>query len=153
MARDTRQPPSSKYVNQHSRQERAWRAKQPPPPDPMAQGQGRWQFSTPDSFYEQLCGSVDRSQVRKSSGKPFWREDDPVIDKDGKVIKGGMWDHQRELWNLPNFIKILVGGLGCLAGDTLIDCPRDLEKYPKGIPIKDLVGQQPWVYAWQDGRI
>ena len=41
----------------------------------------------------------------------------------------------------------------CLVGDTLIDCPRDLEKYPLGIPIKDMVGQQPWVYAWKDGRI
>lgn len=41
----------------------------------------------------------------------------------------------------------------CLSGDTLIDCPRDLEKYPQGIPIKDLVGQQPWVYAWKDGTI
>jgi hypothetical protein len=39
----------------------------------------------------------------------------------------------------------------CLTGDTLIDCPRDLEKYPRGIPIKDLVGQRPWVYAWHDG--
>ena len=42
---------------------------------------------------------------------------------------------------------------GCLVGDTLIDCPRDLRKYPKGIPIKELVGQQPWVYAWKDGNI
>jgi hypothetical protein len=41
----------------------------------------------------------------------------------------------------------------CLDGDTLIDCPRDLEKYPRGIPIRELVGQTPWVYAWQDGRV
>lgn len=41
----------------------------------------------------------------------------------------------------------------CLSGDTLIDCPRDLEKYPTGIPIKELVGKQPWVYAWHAGRI
>lgn len=41
----------------------------------------------------------------------------------------------------------------CLDGDTLIDCPRDLVKYPLGIPIKDLVGQQPWVYAWKDGKV
>ena len=42
---------------------------------------------------------------------------------------------------------------GCLVGDTLIDGPRDLIKYPKGIPIRDLVGKRPWVYAWEDGRI
>ena len=33
-----------------------------------------------------------------------------------------------------------TGGL-CVAGDTLIDTPRDLSIYPKGIPIKDLVGK------------
>lgn len=41
----------------------------------------------------------------------------------------------------------------CLAGSTLIDCPRDLTKYPLGIPINELVGTKPWVYAWKDGRI
>jgi hypothetical protein len=40
----------------------------------------------------------------------------------------------------------------CLSGDTFIDCPRDLSKYPLGISIKDLVGQQPWVYGWQNGQ-
>lgn len=40
----------------------------------------------------------------------------------------------------------------CLAGDTLIDCPRDLVKHPLGIPIKDLVGKTPWVYCWKDGK-
>jgi hypothetical protein len=40
----------------------------------------------------------------------------------------------------------------CLAGDMLIDCPRDLEKYPQGVPIRELVGQRPWVYGWKDGR-
>jgi len=42
---------------------------------------------------------------------------------------------------------------GCLSGGTLIDCPRDVQKFPKGIPIQDLVGTQPWVYAWRDGQI
>lgn len=42
---------------------------------------------------------------------------------------------------------------GCLVGSTLIDCPRDLEKYPSGIPIEDLVGTTPWVYAWKNGAL
>lgn len=42
---------------------------------------------------------------------------------------------------------------GCLSGDTLIDCPRDLRRFPRGIPIRDLVGTTPWVYAWHEGRI
>ncbi len=33
-----------------------------------------------------------------------------------------------------------TGGL-CVAGETAIDMPRDLSVYPKGIPIKDLVGK------------
>lgn len=41
----------------------------------------------------------------------------------------------------------------CLRGDTLIDCPRDLAKYPQGVPIKDLAGRTPWVYAWNDGKV
>lgn len=41
----------------------------------------------------------------------------------------------------------------CLTGDTFIDCPRDLEKHPLGIPIRDLVGKRPWVYAWQGGQV
>lgn len=41
----------------------------------------------------------------------------------------------------------------CLSGDTLIDCPRDLTKHPLGIPIRDLVGTRPWVYAWRNGKM
>lgn len=37
---------------------------------------------------------------------------------------------------------------GCLRGDTLIDCPRDLVKYPRGIPIKKLVGRKFLTYSW-----
>ncbi|HSK73280.1 MAG TPA: deoxyhypusine synthase, partial [Pyrinomonadaceae bacterium] len=41
-----------------------------------------------------------------------------------------------------------TGGL-CVAGDTLIDTPRDLSFYPKGIPIKDLVGKSGFhVYSY-----
>lgn len=49
--------------------------------------------------------------------QPFWRMEDPELDVDGQVIRGGMWDHQREWWNLPNFIKALVTGYG--GGKTL----------------------------------
>jgi RecA/RadA recombinase len=50
---------------------------------------------------------------------------------------------------------IEVSGWECLAGETLIDCPRDLDRFPKGIPIKNLVGTKPWVYGFDQklGRI
>lgn len=40
----------------------------------------------------------------------------------------------------------------CVTGDTLIDCPRDLEKYPYGIPIKELVGKEFMTYSWDISR-
>ena len=53
------------------------------------------------------------------------------------------------------YMRVVVHEFGhtCLAGDTMIDCPRDLNAHPLGIPIKDLVGQQPLVYAWKGDRI
>ena len=44
----------------------------------------------------------------------------------------------------------LRGTHSCLVGDTLIDCPRDLIEYPKGIKIKDLVGKQFLTYSWDE---
>lgn len=41
----------------------------------------------------------------------------------------------------------------CLGGNVLIDCPRDLSLYPKGIPIADLVGKTPYVYAWENNSL
>lgn len=35
----------------------------------------------------------------------------------------------------------------CLTGDTLIDIARDESKYPDGIPIKDLVGTEGYVFG------
>lgn len=40
----------------------------------------------------------------------------------------------------------------CVVGETLIDCPRDLEVYPYGIPIKDLVGKEFPTYTWDIPR-
>lgn len=38
----------------------------------------------------------------------------------------------------------------CVAGDTLIDVARDESKYPHGIPIKDLVGTEGYVFGVDD---
>lgn len=47
--------------------------------------------------------------------------DDPVIEA-GRVRRGGMSAEQREWWNLPNFIRLFVGGYG--SGKTLTLCKR-----------------------------
>jgi hypothetical protein len=50
--------------------------------------------------------------------QPFWRKEPPIFHDNGSVKVGGMWPHQKDWWELDNFIKILVGGYGC--GKTLI---------------------------------
>jgi hypothetical protein len=52
----------------------------------------------------------------------FWRTEDPVVDDDGLVAKGGMWPHQRRWWQLKNFCKLLVTGYG--GGKTWNLCKR-----------------------------
>ena len=47
----------------------------------------------------------------------MWRQEDPVLNDAGQVIKGGMWQHQRDCWDSPAFINALVMGYG--GGKTL----------------------------------
>ena len=49
--------------------------------------------------------------------REFWRMEDPTLDLEGAVIRGGMWQHQRDWWMLPNFIRAMVSGYG--GGKTL----------------------------------
>ncbi|WP_217878389.1 hypothetical protein, partial [Vibrio alginolyticus] len=42
----------------------------------------------------------------------FWRKEEPVMDENGKLIKGGMFAHQREFWESESFITALVTGYG-----------------------------------------
>ena len=42
----------------------------------------------------------------------MWRLEDPILNDDGAVIKGGMWDHQRRAWLSKYFILALVMGYG-----------------------------------------
>lgn len=55
----------------------------------------------------------------------FWRMEDPILKFEGdacRVLRGGMFAHQRNWWNLNNFIKILVTGYG--GGKTMTLCKR-----------------------------
>lgn len=69
----------------------------------------------------------DRSIATLASGamedREFWIKESPELDPDtGQVLRGGMWPHQKQFWELSNFIKVLVGGYG--AGKTLIGSKR-----------------------------
>ncbi len=43
---------------------------------------------------------------------------------------------------------MLSAPCGCIVGNTLIECPRDLKIYPEGIPIKNLVGKTFYTYTY-----
>lgn len=78
--------------------------------------------SSNDYFFDQQCRSVDSSVDRKDSNQPFWRLEDPIQDKDGKITTGGLFPHQREIWLSNSFTKVLVAGYG--AGKTQVGCKR-----------------------------
>lgn len=53
--------------------------------------------------------------------------------------------------NLANYdsMVLITSEKGCITDDTKIMMPRDLIKYPEGVPIKDLIGKGPqYVYSF-----
>lgn len=48
--------------------------------------------------------------------------EEPVLDAEGRCIKGGMLKSQLRVWRLSNFIKMFLGGYG--AGKTILGCKR-----------------------------
>ena len=71
-----------------------------------------------------------------SDGTPFWRMDDPEMDG-GRIVTGGMWRHQREWWELPNFVKLLVGGYG--SGKSQLLCKRAISTCLMNAPVPSLI--------------
>ncbi len=66
---------------------------------------------------------MSEARVGKWAPKELlWNLDLPTLNENGAVIKGGMWPSQRRWWDLPNYIKLYIGGYG--AGKTRILCMR-----------------------------
>jgi hypothetical protein len=87
--------------------------------------------------YETLKEGLSMSQSRGSV---------PATDVFASTRKWGGGTMSR-LLNEADTCGIAVRPYG-VVGDTCIDCPRDLAKYPQGIPIRELVGQECLVYTW-----
>ncbi|KKL60851.1 hypothetical protein LCGC14_2201210, partial [marine sediment metagenome] len=66
----------------------------------------------------------------------IWRKEEPEI-VDGEVITGGMFEHQRAWWELPNFIKALIAGYG--GGKTFIGGKRMIAMSMENAPAPGLV--------------
>jgi hypothetical protein len=54
----------------------------------------------------------------------LWLKNDPIIDEDGTVTTGGMFEHQRRWWDSPKYMRALVGGYG--SGKTMISAKRSI---------------------------
>lgn len=65
--------------------------------------------------------AIEIPSNRTGDDKPFWSKDPPRLH-DGHVVAGGMFEHQRRWWDLPNFIKLLVTGYG--GGKTFVGAKR-----------------------------
>lgn len=59
--------------------------------------------------------------------------DDPELADDGSIARGGMFPHQRQWWELPNFIRGLVTGYG--GGKTLALAKRMIWLAIKNAPV------------------
>lgn len=72
--------------------------------------------------FEASLQSVPRPRKTSAAGDSFWRKGDPTLGKERRVTCGGMFEHQRMWWSLPNFIRVIVGGYG--SGKTMVLCKR-----------------------------
>ena len=63
----------------------------------------------------------------------FWRQEDPVLNDEKLVVTGGMWQHQRDWWHSPHYIKALVMGYG--GGKTLISAKRAISMCMENAPV------------------
>jgi terminase large subunit-like protein len=77
-----------------------------------------------NNYFAETSNSVPRPvKLEQGSVASLWSKNDPVMDEK-TLVKGGMWNHQRVWWDMPNFIKALVAGYGAgktnIAGKRLI---------------------------------
>jgi len=109
----------------------------------------QWGIDKPDSMrfsYNELLFIIQ--ELLSEEGKPY-HEGDGGIGRGYHVFRTFV---QHLLYrNLANYdsMVLITSDKGCFFEDALIEMPRDLVKYPKGIPIKDLIGKKDfYVYSF-----
>ncbi len=63
----------------------------------------------------------------------LWLKTDPVIDNDGVVTQGGMFEHQRRWWDSKCYMKALIGGYA--SGKTAISAKRAIAVALHNAPV------------------
>lgn len=71
----------------------------------------------------------------------------PKFDAEGELIRGGMFESQREWWELPSFVRMFVGGYG--SGKTLMLCKRMIEMSIYNAPIPCAIVSPTYSFARQ----
>jgi hypothetical protein len=89
-------------------------------------------FETQEAFEADVMG-VPKVSVKAGKQRPFWSKKHPIKNESGKIIRGGMYPHQKAWWKNESFIKILVAGYG--AGKTFIGGKRIISLALENAPI------------------
>ncbi len=103
---------------------------------------GRGQFFGCKSFPR--CRGTRPTLFNQGVGTKSEKVYEPITILPGSDEQEAIWDY---LLNGDGH-AVMDCGPGCLVGDTFIDLPRNLDKYPEGIPIRNLVGTTPLVYGY-----
>lgn len=74
------------------------------------------------AYFNADVSAANRSLPLAGKDRSFWRKEAPEIDEEGKVVRGGMFTHQRAWWNLDTFVRAVISGYG--GGKTLIGAKR-----------------------------
>ncbi len=107
-----------------------------------------WDIKVPDKkifSYNELLFVIQ--EMLEEEGKAYL---EPGVSMRGHTIFRDFVKHllYRNLANYDSMV-LVTSEKGCILGNSLLEMPRDLIKYPKGIPVRELVGKGPiWVYSF-----
>lgn len=81
---------------------------------------------------EDIIATLDEPVVLQAEAADFWRKEAPLFDSSRQLTRLGMFPSQRRWWELPNFIKVFVGGYG--SGKTSINARRAIASALENAP-------------------
>lgn len=84
------------------------------------------------TVYERSFDALPQPEAHIKSGGSFWRKEQPQF-RDGVVTVGGMFPHQRQLYDGDPFVRMLVMGYG--GGKSMILCKRMIALAIENAPV------------------
>jgi len=107
-----------------------------------------WNINNPDKKvfnYNELLFVIQ--ELLEEEGKKYFEKHSPM--RGFSIFKNFVeYLLYRNLANYDSMV-LITADKGCITGDACLEMPRDLKKYPKGIPLKKLAGKGPiYVYCF-----